>query len=56
MINDFGCCVKVVGLFILVFIIGLNEVLMVGDYFVVYVDEKVVCVVGEECVKCVFLK
>lgn len=56
MINDFGCCVKVVGLLILVLIIGLNEVLMVGDYFVVYEDEKFVCAVGEECVKRVFMK
>lgn len=51
MINENGWWIKDVILLMLVEIIGFNGVLEVGDYFVVFDDEKMVWVVGEEWVK-----
>lgn len=47
MINDYGKWIKEVVLLMLIEIIGLNDVLDVGDCFVVFDDEKMVCDVGE---------
>lgn len=40
MVNDLGKRIKFVGFLIFVEIIGINDVLFVGDCFVVFGDEK----------------